>query len=214
MSIQENIVDAFLYLDESAVRRLVKSMLDAGVSPVEVMEDCRRGMLAIGERFERGEFFLSEMIMAAEIFKQVTEQIRPHFGGSASEARGRVVIGTVEGDIHDIGKNIFTALLEVEGFDVVDLGVDVPPATFVEAIRNHNPDIVGMSCLLSTSIEAMKNTVDAITGAGLRDKARIIIGGGRLERHAAEYVKPDAYTDNAAQGVKMCLELMRGEENE
>jgi methanogenic corrinoid protein MtbC1 len=214
VSIQENIVDAFLYLDESAVRRLVKSMLDAGVNPVEIMENCRRGMLAIGERFERGEFFLSEMIMAAEIFKQVTEQIRPHFGGSASEARGRVVIGTVEGDIHDIGKNIFTALLEVEGFDVVDLGVDVPPATFVEAIRNHNPDIVGMSCLLSTSIEAMKNTVDAITEAGLRDKARIIIGGGRLERHAAEYVKPDAYTDNAAQGVKMCIELMRGEENE
>jgi methanogenic corrinoid protein MtbC1 len=214
VSIQENIVDAFLYLDESAVRRLVKSMLDAGVNPVEIMENCRRGMLAIGERFERGEFFLSEMIMAAEIFKQVTEQIRPYFGGSASQYRGRVVIGTVEGDIHDIGKNIFTALLEVEGFDVVDLGVDVPPATFIEAIRNHNPDIVGMSCLLSTSIEAMKNTVDAITEAGLRDKARIIIGGGRLERHAAEYVKPDAYTDNAAQGVKMCLELMRGEENE
>ena len=214
MPIQENIVDAFLYLDESAVRRLVKSMLDAGVNPVEIMEDCRKGMLAIGERFERGEFFLSEMIMAAEIFRQVTEQIRPYFGGSASEARGRVVIGTVEGDIHDIGKNIFTALLEVEGFDVVDLGVDVPPATFVEAIRNHNPDIVGMSCLLSTSIEAMKNTVDAITEAGLREKARIIIGGGRLERHAAEYIKPDAYTDNAAQGVKKCLELMRGEENE
>jgi len=212
--IQENIVDAFLYLDESAVRRLVKSMLDAGVNPVEIMEDCRKGMLAIGERFERGEFFLSEMIMAAEIFRQVTEQIRPYFGGSASEARGRVVIGTVEGDIHDIGKNIFTALLEVEGFDVVDLGVDVPPARFVEAIRNHDPNIVGMSCLLSTSIEAMKNTVDAITEAGLRGKARIIIGGGRLERHAAEYIKPDAYTDNAAQGVKMCLELMRGEENE
>ena len=214
MPIQENIVDAFLYLDESAVRRLVKSMLEAGVNPVEIMEDCRKGMLAIGERFERGEFFLSEMIMAAEIFKQVTEQIRPYFGGSGLEARGRVVIGTVEGDIHDIGKNIFTALLEVEGFDVVDLGVDVPPARFVEAIRNHDPDIVGMSCLLSTSIEAMKNTVDAITEAGLRGKARIIIGGGRLERHAAEYIKPDAYTDNAAQGVKMCLELMRGEENE
>lgn len=214
MPSQENIVDAFLYLDESATRQLVKSMLDAGVNPVEIMEECRKGMLAIGERFERGEFFLSEMIMAAEIFKQVTEQIRPYFSGSTSEAKGKVVIGTVEGDIHDIGKNIFTALLEVEGFDVVDLGVDVPPARFVEAIRDHNPNIVGMSCLLSTSIEAMKNTVDAITEAGLRDKTRIIIGGGRLERHAADYIKPDAYTDNAAQGVKMCIELMRGQENE
>jgi methanogenic corrinoid protein MtbC1 len=211
---QENIVNAFIYLDESATRQLVKSMLDAGVNPVEIMEECRKGMLAIGERFERGEFFLSEMIMAAEIFKQVTEQIKPYFSGSVSETRGKMVIGTVEGDIHDIGKNIFTALLEVEGFDVVDLGVDVPPSRFVEAIRGHNPDIVGMSCLLSTSIEAMKNTVDAITEAGLRDKTRIIVGGGRLERHAAEYIKPDAYTDNAAQGVKLCIELMRSEENE
>jgi methylmalonyl-CoA mutase cobalamin-binding domain/chain len=211
---QENIVDAFLYLDESATRQLVKSMLDAGVNPVEIMEECRKGMLAIGERFERGEFFLSEMIMAAEIFKQVTEQIKPYFSGSASEARGKVVIGTVEGDIHDIGKNIFTALLEVEGFEVVDIGVDAPPERFIEAIREHSPDIVGMSCLLSTSIEAMKNTVDAITEAGLRDKTRIIVGGGRLERHAAEYIKPDAYTDNAAQGVKMCIEFLRGEENE
>jgi len=206
---QENIVDAILYLDESATRQLVKSMLDAGVNPVEIMEDCRKGMLAVGERFERGEFFLSEMIMAAEIFKQVTEQIRPYFSGSAS-ARGKVVIGTVEGDIHDIGKNIFTALLEVEGFDVVDIGVDAPPERFIEAIREHSPDIVGMSCLLSTSIEAMKDTVDAISEEGLRQKTKIIVGGGRLERHAAEYIKPDAYTDNAAQGVKMCIELLRG----
>jgi methylmalonyl-CoA mutase cobalamin-binding domain/chain len=211
---QENIVDAFLYLDESATRQLVKSMLDTGVNPVEIMEECRKGMLAVGERFERGEFFLSEMIMAAEIFKQVTEQIRPHLRGSASEARGKVVIGTVEGDIHDIGKNIFTALLEVEGFEVVDIGVDAPPERFIEAIREHSPDIVGMSCLLSTSIEAMKNTVDAITEAGLRDKTRIIVGGGRLERHAADYIKPDAYTDNAAQGVKMCIEFLREEEND
>jgi methanogenic corrinoid protein MtbC1 len=120
----------------------------------------------------------------------------------------------VEGDIHDIGKNILISLLEVEGFNIVDLGVDVPPERFVEAIREHNPNIIGMSCLLSTSIETMKSTVDAIVEAGLRDKIRIIIGGGRLERNAAEYIKPDAYTDNAAQGVKMCLKLLRGEQIE
>ncbi len=211
---QENIVDAFLNLDESAARQLVKSMLDASVNPIEIMEECRKGMLAVGERFEKHEFFLSDMIMAAEIFKEVTEQIRPYFIGPSSEAKGKVVIGTVEGDIHDIGKNIFTALLEVEGFEVVDLGVDVPPSRFIEAIRGHSPNIVGMSCLLSTSIEEMKNTVDAIAEAGLRDKVRIIIGGGRLERNAAEYIKPDAYTDNAAQGVRMCVELMRSDEDE
>jgi len=189
-------------------------MLEMGVNPLEILEECRKGMLTVGERFEKGEFFLSEMIMAAEIYKQVTEKIKPYLISSTSKAKGRIVIGTVEGDIHDIGKNIFIALLEVEGFDVVDLGVDVLPERFVEAIRVHNPNITGMSCLLSTSIEAMKVTVDAIVEAGLRNKTRIIIGGGRLEKHAAEYIKPDAYTDNAAQGVKICLELMRGTEIE
>lgn len=185
-------------------------MLEKGINPVEILEECRNGMLAVGERFERGDFFLSEMIMASEIYKQVTEQIRPYLRGSAFKARGKVVLGTVEGDIHDIGKNIFIALLEVEGFNVIDLGVDVPPERFVNAIKEQNPDITGMSCLLSTSIETMKSTVDAIVEAGLRDKTRIIIGGGRLERHAAEYIKPDAYTDNAAEGVKLCLELLEG----
>jgi methanogenic corrinoid protein MtbC1 len=189
-------------------------MLALGVNPVEILEECRKGMLAVGERFERGDFFLSEMIMASEIYKQVTEQIKPYLITSASKTNGKIVIGTVEGDIHDIGKNILISLLEVEGFNIVDLGVDVPPERFVEAIREHNPNIIGMSCLLSTSIETMKSTVDAIVEAGLRDKIRIIIGGGRLERNAAEYIKPDAYTDNAAQGVKMCLKLLRGEQIE
>jgi methanogenic corrinoid protein MtbC1 len=208
---REKIVDAFINLDESATLQHVKSMLALGVNPVEILEECRKGMLAVGERFERGDFFLSEMIMASEIYKQVTEQIKPYLITSASKTNGKIVIGTVEGDIHDIGKNILISLLEVEGFNIVDLGVDVPPERFVEAIREHNPNIIGMSCLLSTSIETMKSTVDAIVEAGLRDKIRIIIGGGRLERNAAEYIKPDAYTDNAAQGVKMCLILLRGE---
>jgi methanogenic corrinoid protein MtbC1 len=211
---REKIVDAFINLDESATLQHVKSMLALGVNPVEILEECRKGMLAVGERFERGDFFLSEMIMASEIYKQVTEQIKPYLITSASKTNGKIVIGTVEGDIHDIGKNILISLLEVEGFNIVDLGVDVPPERFVEAIREHNPNIIGMSCLLSTSIETMKSTVDAIVEAGLRDKIRIIIGGGRLERNAAEYIKPDAYTDNAAQGVKMCLILLRGEQIE
>ena len=213
MSSREKLVDAFLNLDELRTRQVVKSMLDKGVDPVEILEECRIGMLGIGERFERGDFFLSEMIMAAEIFKQVTDQIKPRLVGSDS-ARGTIVIGTVSGDVHDIGKNIFISLLEVEGFHVVDLGVDVHSEKFVEAILEHKPDIVGMSCLLSNSIDEMKITVDAITQAGLRDKTKIIVGGGRLERDAAEYIKADAYTDNAAKGVKLCLELLRGEDVE
>ena len=214
MSSQEKLVDAFLNMDESSARRIVKSMLDDGVDPLEILEVCRAGMLTIGERFERGEFFLSEMIMAAEIFKQVTELVKPHLGNSPHKAKGTIVIGTVSGDVHDIGKNIFVSLLEVEGFRIVDLGVDISHERFVEAIREYRPELVGMSCLLSNSIEEMKLVVDAITEAGLRDKVKIIIGGGRLEDDAAEYIKPDAYTDNAAQGVKMCLQLLRGRKNE
>lgn len=214
MSSQEKLLDAFLNMDESSARQIVKSLLDDSVDPFEILEVCRGGMLAIGKRFESGEFFLSEMIMAAEIFKQVTELVKPHLGNSPSESKGTVVIGTVSGDVHDIGKNIFVSLLEVGGFRIVDLGVDVSQERFVEAIREYHPEVVGMSCLLSNSIEEMKLAVDAITEAGLRDKVKIIIGGGRLEDDAAEYIKPDAYTDNAAQGVKICLEFLRGEKNE
>ncbi len=194
-------------MDEAAALRLVDEKLSEGADPVDVLEECRRGMFAVGERFERGEMYLSELFMASEMFNQITARVKPLLG-RAEQKRGKVVIGTVEGDVHDIGKNIFTSLLEAEGFEVVDLGVDVPPTRFVEAIREHHPAIVGMSSLLSTSIDAVKRSVDAITEAGLRDGVRVIVGGGRMDEQAAEYIAPDAFTDNASQGVKRCRELL------
>ena len=212
MTSQGEIVDAIVDLDEPRALDLADEMLKSGVDPVEILERCRKGMSIVGERFESGDFFLSEMIMAAEIFNQIMEQIRPRLKKFISESRGKIVIGTVEGDVHDIGKNIVIALLEAEGFDVVDLGVDVSPSKFVEAIREHEPDIVGMSSLLTVALESTKRTVDAITEAGLRDKVKVIVGGGRIDSHAADYIKPDASTDNAAQGVKLCAKLMGGVE--
>jgi len=138
--------------------------------------------------------------------------IKPQLKKFATEYIGKIVIGTVEGDVHDIGKNIVIALLEAGGFEVIDLGVDVPPEKFVEAIKEHQPDIVGMSSLLTVAIESTKKTIDAITEAGLRDKVKIIIGGGRVDEYAVNYVKPDASTDNAAQGVRLCKELLGGAE--
>ena len=211
MSSKENIVNAIVELDESTALELVEELLKAETDPVQILEMCRTGMSTVGEKFEAGDFFLSEMIMAAEIFNQVMELIRPQLMRSVTEKRGKIVIGTVEGDVHDIGKNIVIALLEAEGFEVVDLGVDVPPEAFVSAINEHQPDIVGMSSLLTVALEATKKTVDAITEAGLRDKVKIIIGGGRIDVHATDYIKPDAATDNAAQGVKLCMKLMDGE---
>lgn len=210
MSSRGSLVEAIINLDEPAALKKAEEQLDASVNPVEILEKCREGMSIVGKRFETGEFFLSEMIMAAEIFTQIMDSIRPRLRRSAIENKGKIVIGTVEGDVHDIGKNIFIALIEAEGFEVIDLGVDVPPQRFVEAIREHEPDIVGMSSLLTVAIESMKRTVDAIAEAGLRDRVKIIIGGGRMDGHAKEYIRPDAATDNAAQGVRLCKQLLGG----
>ena len=210
MGSKEKIVEAIIELDEQTALELATNMIKEGVDPVEVLEKCREGMSAVGEKFENGDFFLSEMIMAAEIFNQVMNIVRPHLQSKLTESRGKIVIGTVEGDVHDIGKNIIIALLEAEGFEIIDLGVDVPPSVFVDAIKEHEPDIVGMSSLLTVALETTKLTIDAITEAGLRDKVKIIVGGGRIDEHADEYIKPDASTDNAAQGVKLCIGLMKG----
>jgi methylmalonyl-CoA mutase cobalamin-binding domain/chain len=205
----EKISEAIISMDESAALKLTDEMINSGVDAVDVLEACRRGMFAVGERFEKGEMFLSELFMATEIFNQIMARVKPWLK-STGGAKGKIVLGTVEGDVHDIGKNIFVSLLEAEGFEVVDLGVDVPPARFVEAIRENKPDIVGMSSLLSTSLDAVKRTVDAINEAGLGGKVKVVIGGGRIDADAAEYIKPDAYTDNASQGVKQCRELLGG----
>ena len=202
------IVDAIVNLDEPTALQLADELLNEGVAPIEILENCRKGMSIVGEHFESGDFFLSEMIMAAEIFTQVMDRIRPELMKEVIKSKGKIVIGTVEGDVHDIGKNIMIALLEAEGFTVIDLGVDVPPTRFVEAIKEHEPDIVGMSSLLTVALESTKKTVDAIKEAGLRDRVKIIIGGGRIDSHASDYIKPDAATDNAAHGVKLCMKLM------
>ncbi len=209
---RDKIVEAIIELDELVALELADEMIKSGTNPVEILERCREGMSIVGKKFESGDFFLSEMIMAAEIFNQIMNIVKPHLKSTISESKGKIVIGTVEGDVHDIGKNIVIALLEAEGFEIIDLGVDVPPATFVEVIREHEPDIVGMSSLLTVALETTKQTIEAITEAGLRDKVKIIIGGGRIDAHATEYIKPDASTDNAALGVMLCIGLMKGEE--
>lgn len=210
MSHQDGIVEAIVNLDEQSALQISKEMLEKGTDPIEILEKGRAGMSIVGERFDSGDYFLSEMIMAAEIFQGVMDVIRPKLKRSATEYVGKIVIGTVEGDVHDIGKNIAIALLEAEGFEVIDLGVDVPAERFVEAIKEHRPDIVGTSSLLTVAIESTKKTIDAITEAGLRDKVKIIIGGGRVDEYTRDYVKPDASTDNAAQGVRLCKELLGG----
>ena len=206
--VREEFVKALADLDEAKTIELTKKRVEAGEDPFAILEDVRKATDIIGKRFEEGRYFVSDLIMAGEILKQIMDIVKPLIGEKAGEAKGKVVIGTVEGDVHDIGKNIVIALLEAEGFEVIDLGVDQPPEAFVNAIKEHNPDVVGLSGLLTEAIESMKKTVEAIKEAGLRDKVKIIIGGGRTDEEAKEYVGADDWADDAAVGVRKIKALV------
>jgi len=200
-------------LNEEEALKLAGEMLEEA-DPVKILETCREGMRIVGDRFAKGEFFISDLMMAAEIFRKVMEKINPQLKTTLVEPVGRIVIGTVEEDIHDIGKNIVAALLEATGFEVHDLGVDVPPDRFLEAIRKYQPDIVGLSCLLSFAYDSMKRTVEAIKAEGMREKVKIIIGGEPVSEEVCRYVDADAHTRNAAEGVDICRRWIKNGEQE
>ncbi len=198
----EDFVKALSDLDEAKVIELTEKRIKSKEDPFSIIEDVRKATEIIGRRFEEGRYFVSDLIMAGEILKQVMDILRPVMGKRKGVSKGKVVVGTVEGDVHDIGLSIVTALLEAEGFEVVNLGVDQPPQAFIEAIRKHNPKVVGLSGLLTEAIESMKKTVEAIKAAGLRDKVKIIVGGGRVSGEVKEYTGADEWADDAAVGVR------------
>uniref|UniRef100_A0A7C2Z9J4 Cobalamin-binding protein n=1 Tax=Ignisphaera aggregans TaxID=334771 RepID=A0A7C2Z9J4_9CREN len=205
----EEFIQAIVDLDEQKAVDLARQRLEKE-DPSAILNDIRKAAEIIGKKFESGEYFVADLVMAGEILKAVSELVREKLKalGKTRETIGKFLIGTVEGDIHDIGKNIVVTMAEAAGFEVIDLGVDVPPQKFVEAIKQYNPDIVGMSGLLTLAIDSMKRTVDAIKEAGLRNKVKIIIGGGRVDQYACEYVGADAWTIDAAHGVRIMLQWM------
>jgi methanogenic corrinoid protein MtbC1 len=208
----EDIINAIIDLDEQKVLKLVKEKIDANEDPLKILDACRQGMAKIGsESGEGGTIFLTDLIMAGEIFNEAMELLMPKLAGSITETLGKVVIGTVEGDIHNIGKDIAINLLKAEGFEVIDLGVDVPAQKFVDAIKEHNPPVLGMSGLLTLSIEPMKKAIEAINTANLREGLKIIIGGERMDEDVREHVGADAWVNDAAKGVRIIKEWVVGE---
>lgn len=203
----DQIVEALGDLDEQAVLKGVKERYDSGVPALEIIASLQKGMEKVGKQYERKEYFLSELIMSAEIFKNAAGIIEVAFKESKSEKLGTVVIGTVREDIHDIGKNIVATILSCNGFNVIDLGVDVPEEKFIEAIKEHKPQVVGMSCLLTTAFNNMKNTIASIESAGLRDGRKILIGGGPIDKSVVEYVKADGFCVNAQEAVEVCKKI-------
>jgi len=197
-------------LDETAVNTLVEHEIDAQTPALRVVGYLNDGMVAVGRLFAEDEYFISQLIFSAEIFRGVMARLAPLLGGAdPGEGGGKVVVGTVKGDIHDIGKNIVVTLLRGSGFEVVDVGVDVPAERFVEAVRESGAKVVGLSALLNFTYPEMKHVVDTFVAAGLRDQVSIIVGGSPVNEQVREFAGADHYAEDAVTGVDICASIYR-----
>lgn len=188
---------------------VTKEALAEGVDPKEIINNYMiKAMGEIGQRFQEGKAFVPQLLMSARAMKGALELIKPLLQGDATASAGKIVIGTVKGDLHDIGKNLVASMLEGSGFEVINIGIDVPTEKFVEAIQEHNADILCMSALLTTTMPYMKNVIDAIAEAGLRDKVKIMVGGAPINQSYAEQIGADGYSDNANSAVTTAKSLM------
>ena len=213
MGSKEELIEAMIDLDEVKAYKLVRGLIEEGVDPIEIIEILRKGVEVVGDKFNKKEYFLTELVMAGEIFSQSAEILGPHMK-KASEGNGNletIVIGTVKGDVHDIGKNIFVTLLKSAGYNVIDLGVDIPPDRFVEKVKETGAKVVAYSGLLTVALESMNVTTKALEAAGLRHNLKIIIGGLPVDELWMKEAGADAFTDNAFEGVKIVNKWLRGE---
>lgn len=206
----DNLFNAMVHMRENESLETTKELLKAGTDVFTILDTCTKAMENIGKRFEEGKYFLPELMLAGEILKQISELVKPHIKEErVTEKKGRVLVGTVEGDIHDIGKDMVVFLLDVNGYEVLDIGIDAPPDEFVKGIREFEPQVVGMSGLLTLAYDSMKNTVDAIREAGLRDQVKIMLGGGQISEDIMEFSGADAIGRDAIAGVNLTKKWIR-----
>jgi methanogenic corrinoid protein MtbC1 len=208
----KDLVDLVAEMMEEEAMALTRRYLDAGTPPVEIVGAYKEALGIVGKRFEEGVYFVPELILAGEMMKTASEMMKPLMAGdqtSNAERLGKFLLATVEGDIHDIGKDMAGMLMDMNGFEVRDLGVDVPAQRICQAYTEFQPDIVGLSGLLTLSYESMKQVVDGLKEIGARDRVKVIIGGGQVDGHACRYVGADAWVTDAVTGVKYAVEWMR-----
>jgi methanogenic corrinoid protein MtbC1 len=199
-------------LEEEKVRSLLKDFVAGNPGEAEAQKAisaCQDGMVRVGSLFEKGEYFIGDLIFAGELLTGVVDILKPVLGSKSSAKAGKIVLGTVHKDLHDIGKNIFRNMAAAAGFEVFDLGIDQPVSAFVDKVREHKPDIVGLSGVLTLAIESMKETVDGLKAAGSRDSLRVIIGGACASKEAMLVSGADAWSTNAAEAVNVCLEWVK-----
>ncbi len=201
---------AILELERDAIPGIVSKRLEAGESSLHILEDCRLGMKQVGERFQEGDYYLAELMIAAELFKGAVAQLEPHLTAVRSQGcAGKIVLATMRGDIHDLGKNLLVTLLRVQAFEVHDLGVNVEPEELVKKVREVEPDFIGFSSLVTSSFESTKQAIEMIEAAGLRGpRMKILVGGGVTSPELRNYLGADFQTVDAATGVDYCLAMI------
>jgi 5-methyltetrahydrofolate--homocysteine methyltransferase len=205
----ESLKEGIVNLDFDTTIKTAKEAMEAGVNPIRAITNgLAEGLWIVGEKFERKEYFLSELVVAAEVMKEATSIIQPYIKEGGARAKGRVVLATVQGDNHDIGKSLVATLLRASGFEVVDLGVDVPTPKIVEAVKEEKPEILGLSALLTVTMPEMGEVIKGLKAAGLREHVKIIVGGSPVTKEFAEKIGADYRAADAVDGVNKCVEWM------
>jgi methanogenic corrinoid protein MtbC1 len=201
---KERLVNAISDMQEDEAIKLAKEMLESGTDPQEILDASREAMTIVGNRYERKEYFLPELIIAGDLLKEIGALVKPRLkAAGAGKTLGKVLLGTVAGDIHDIGKDVVGFMLDVNNFEVQDIGVDVPAEVFVQKVREFKPNVVGMSGFLTQAFDQMKHTIKALQDAGLRSGVKIMIGGAIMDASVSQYVGADAYGADATAAVKL-----------
>lgn len=208
----ENLEDLILNLEEEKIVEEVKRRIEEGEDPTKIITALRKGLEKVGEKYSTGEYFLPELFVAGEIAEKVSEIVEPKLKEGDRDILGTIVIGTVEDDIHDIGKNLAITTLKAAGFEIYDVGEDQPPQVFVDKIKEVDPDIVGLCGLITQAQDSMKKTIDLIEEEGLRDRVMIIIGGNLASEKVMEYVGADYHTNSAFEGAEICKKYMEGKD--
>ncbi|MHA2400542.1 MAG: cobalamin B12-binding domain-containing protein [Promethearchaeota archaeon] len=198
-------------LEHDKVLAEVEERLTQGEDPMKIFEECSMGMEVVGEKYKNKEYFLAELMLSGELFREAMELIEPYLGEKKQQGdiKGKILLVTVQGDIHDLGKNILGTLLKLEGFEVYDLGVDVNPGIVVEKVKEIQPDFLGFSALLTITFDPMRDIIEKLKEAGLRDKLKIMVGGGITTPLVKDYIGADFQTLDAMEGVQYCLEMIK-----
>jgi len=204
----KELVDILLDFSGERVVKYCEEKLKGGTTPYEIFNHLSKGLDEIGRRYEKGRFFTSDLIVSGSNMKRAIEMLRPLFESGAGSVKGRVLIGTVKGDVHDIGKTIFSIMLQANGLEVIDLGVDVSEEGFLKAVEEKRPDVLAMSALLTSTMSNMEAVIEALKEKGLRDDVKIIVGGRPVSREYAEEIGADEYGKDAVEGVRKCLFLV------